>query len=64
MTRCSCKITVPVLALLGCLVAANAAAQSGTSGVRGTVSDQQGAHVPGATITLADPATGFSRATV
>src|SRR6476469_9033356 len=37
--------------------------QSGTTGISGIVSDSAGAAVPGATITLVDPATGFSRAT-
>lgn len=40
----------------------NALAQSGTSGLRGTVSDTQGAHIPGATVTLVNPQTGFVRA--
>jgi carboxypeptidase family protein len=35
--------------------------QSGTTGIRGTVADNNGAVVPGATITLTNPATGFSR---
>jgi hypothetical protein len=49
-----------------CLLTAvsSAAAQSGTSGVRGTVADEQGAHVPGATVTLTNPETNFSRTTV
>ncbi len=37
--------------------------QSSTSSLRGTVSDQQGAVVVGATVTLANPATGFSQST-
>lgn len=37
--------------------------QSGTSGVAGTVVDQTGAVVPGATVRLSNPATGFSRTT-
>jgi hypothetical protein len=36
-------------------------AQSGTSGLRGTVVDAQGGKVPGATVTLTDAATGFTR---
>ncbi len=36
-------------------------AQSGTSTVSGTVSDQTGASVPGATVTISNPATGFTR---
>ena len=36
-------------------------AQSGTTAVNGTIKDQQGAVVPGASITLTNPQTGFSR---
>jgi hypothetical protein len=39
-------------------------AQSGTSGVRGTVSDQNGAAIAGATVTLQNPGTGFNRSVV
>ncbi|HET7439959.1 MAG TPA: carboxypeptidase-like regulatory domain-containing protein, partial [Terriglobales bacterium] len=38
-------------------------AQSATTSLRGTVSDPKGAVVSGATLTLSDPATGFSRTT-
>src|SRR5215212_11851410 len=38
-----------------------AAAQTGTSSVRGTVADAQGAAVPGASVTLVDPATNQTR---
>jgi hypothetical protein len=37
--------------------------QSGTTGISGIVTDTAGAAVPGATITLSDPSTGFSRTT-
>src|SRR5581483_8115937 len=37
--------------------------QTGTTSLRGTVSDSQGAVIPAATATLSNPATGFSRAT-
>ena len=39
-------------------------AQSGTATISGTVSDQVGAAVPGATVKLTNPATGFSRSVV
>ena len=45
------------------MLVGNAFAQSGTSTVRGSVSDQTGAAVPGATVTISNPATGFSRST-
>src|SRR5918995_2748775 len=65
VTRFTCRVSVLPLAALVFLVAAGiASAQSGTAGLRGTVMDEQGAHVPGATITLANAATGFSRETV
>jgi hypothetical protein len=38
-------------------------AQSGQSGVRGTITDQNGAAVPGATVKLTNDATGFNRST-
>lgn len=38
--------------------------QSSTTSLRGTVSDPQGAVVPGASVALANPNTGFSRSTV
>lgn len=53
------------MALLAMLVSAfltgNINAQSGTTGVKGTVKDQQGAVVPGATVKLNNLANGFSR---
>ncbi len=39
-------------------------AQSGTSTVSGSVTDQTGAAVPGATVTVINPTTGFKRSTV
>jgi hypothetical protein len=64
VTRFPCRISVLPLAALVCVVATGlASAQSGTAGLRGTVMDEQGAHVPGATITLANASTGFSRET-
>ena len=38
-------------------------AQSGTSNIRGAVKDQQGAAIPGATVKLTNPDTGFTRTT-
>ncbi|MCB1023516.1 MAG: carboxypeptidase regulatory-like domain-containing protein, partial [Acidobacteria bacterium] len=42
----------------------NATGQSGTSKIEGVVLDQTGAAVPGATVTIKNPATGYSRSTV
>lgn len=42
----------------------HAYAQSGTTGISGTVADAQGAAVAGATVTLNNPGKGFSRNTV
>jgi len=39
-------------------------AQSGLTGISGTVTDQNGAAVPGATVNLTNPATGFNRSVV
>jgi hypothetical protein len=47
--------------LLSAFLMGNTNAQSGTTTVSGTVKDQQGAVVPGATILLTNPNTGFSR---
>src|SRR5436305_10265985 len=47
-----------VLVLLGC---APAFAQQTTGSVTGRVIDQQGAAVPGATVTAKSPSTGFTR---
>ena len=46
------------------LLASTAAAQTGTSSVRGTVADAQGNVVPGATVTLVDPQTNQTRTQV
>ena len=52
-----------LLALIGCFLALHivASAQSATTSLRGTVSDAKGAVVPGASVTLNNQATSFSR---
>jgi hypothetical protein len=54
-----------IAALISCFLLASALspAQSATSSLHGTISDPKGAVVPGASVTLSNPATGFSRAT-
>ncbi len=49
--------------LLGILGTAIAWAQTSTTSLRGVISDPKGAVVPGVELTLANPATGFSRTT-
>ncbi len=53
-----------IVLLFTAFLAGSANAQSGTSGVRGVVVDQAGAVVPGATVRLSNPATGFSRSVI
>ena len=43
------------------MMVGSAIAQSGTSGIHGVVTDQTGAAVPGATVTINNTATGFKR---
>jgi len=50
------------LLILACSVA-NCFAQAGRGSITGTVTDQAGAAVPGATVKVTDPATGFQRVT-
>ncbi|MDM7922171.1 MAG: TonB-dependent receptor, partial [Pyrinomonadaceae bacterium] len=45
------------------ILAGGVFAQSGTTGISGTVVDQAGAVVPGATVTISNPATGLTRTT-
>ncbi len=54
------------LAVLGAFVfamfmAINVFAQAGSTSINGTITDQNGAVVPGATVKVTNPATGFSR---
>lgn len=59
------KVLMALTALLvTAFMVATVSAQSGTSGIRGTVKDQQGALIPGATVKLTDPGTGFTRSAV
>jgi hypothetical protein len=60
-TKAATGLTAMLVALL---FATAAFAQSGTSGVNGTVTDANGAVVPGATVTLTSTTTGLSRSTV
>src|SRR5947209_15670749 len=53
-----------LVVVLSIAVASRAAAQGTTSRVLGTVTDQTGAVVPGATVTLANDATGVSFNTI
>ena len=50
-----------LLVLLGC---ASAFAQQTTGNITGRVVDQQGAAIPGATVTAKNPPTGFTRTEV
>src|SRR5207248_11500464 len=52
MTR---RVIVAVALLAGLSVAINAAAQSGDGSLRGVVKDEQGAVMPGATVTATSP---------
>lgn len=47
--------------LLSLVLTVGAAAQAGTTSISGTISDQNGAAVPGAAVKLTNPATGFTR---
>jgi hypothetical protein len=51
-------------ALMCVMLATVAAAQSGTSTLQGKVVDAQKAALPGANVTIANPATGLSRETM
>ncbi len=51
------------LALSALLTATNAFAQAGTASVTGTITDEQGAALPGVTVTISNAATGLLRTT-
>ena len=51
-------------AVMALLVAASAAAQQGTTEVRGRVLDAQGAALPGVTVTVRNQDSGMFRTTV
>src|SRR6266542_7117134 len=53
-----------LLALAGLIASGSAHAQSGSATLFGTITDQQGAGVPGATITLTQTATSAARTLV
>ena len=52
-----------VWALLLTFLSALCSSQTGTASLHGTISDPEGAVIPGAAATLSNPATGFSRTT-
>ena len=55
--------TLTTIIFTALFLTANIKAQSGTTGISGTVSDQNSATVAGAAVTLTNPATGFNRTT-
>lgn len=50
-----------VTLIFSTMLVSNVFAQSGTSRISGSVTDQTGAAVPGATVTIKNPATGYTR---
>ncbi|MEO8074169.1 MAG: carboxypeptidase-like regulatory domain-containing protein, partial [Acidobacteriota bacterium] len=54
-------LTALLATVFSVFLVGNINAQSGTTGVKGAVKDQQGAAIPGATVKLNNPNTGFSR---
>jgi hypothetical protein len=55
--------SIGLMALIVVVAATLSWAQTSTSSLRGTIADPKGAVVAGADLTLANPATGFSRTT-
>src|SRR6185437_6609888 len=51
------------LLAVAALVSSYLCAQTGTSSLRGTITDPKGAVIPGATVTLSNPQTGYTRTT-
>jgi len=49
------------LLAVAALVSSYLCAQTGTSSLRGTITDPKGAVIPGATVTLSNPQTGYTR---
>ena len=58
------KITLGVLLAVILGISSNAWAQAGTAMLTGTVTDTQGSVIPGATVTVTNPATGATRNSV
>ena len=54
-------LTLVEFCVLFSIITMFAFGQSGTSGVSGTITDQNGAAVPGATVTIINPETSFTR---
>jgi hypothetical protein len=63
MNKAKASIFLSALFFSICVVT-NLSAQSGTTSISGMVSDQNGSAVPGATVVLLNPDTGFSRSVV
>lgn len=53
--------TLVAASLFVAVLVGTAMSQSGTTGISGTITDQNGAAVPGATVTLINPETNFTR---
>ncbi|HQN97150.1 MAG TPA: hypothetical protein PLM61_12305, partial [Thermoanaerobaculales bacterium] len=65
MTRTNRSGWPAVLMVLGLVLAAGpAVAQETTGAIIGAITSEDGATMPGVTVTINDPATGFERTTV